>query len=147
MLLAASLLGACGGDDDDDSGSSGGTGSDEKFVADICKAGATFAKAMDGLQKELASETDLGKVAEKASKPFENFSKDFAKANPPKDLKAWHDDTSDALKTAAKGLKDGNFDALGEDLITEPPGDAADRLAKVAEGNKDCQEADIAFGS
>ena len=147
MILAASLFGACGGGDDDGGSSSGGTGSDAKFVADICKAGAKFAKAMDGLEKELGNETDFSKIAEKAAKPFEDFQKDFAKANPPKDLVEWHDSTSDALKAAVKGLKDGNFDALGSDLITEPPAEAADRLSKAADGNKDCADADIAFGN
>ncbi|MGE0598505.1 MAG: hypothetical protein AB7J35_01595 [Dehalococcoidia bacterium] len=146
MILGATLFGACGGDDDD-GGSGGGTGSDEKFVADICKAGAKFSEAMDKLQKDLSSETDFTKIAEKAAQPFEDFANDFSKANPPSDLKEWHDSTSDALKTAVKGLKDGDFSALDENLISEPPGDAANRLAKVAEDNKDCQEADLNFDS
>lgn len=145
MILGASLFGACGGDDDGGSSSGGGTGSDEQFVAAICKAGAKFSKAMDSLEKDLSKETDLSKIADKASKPFDDFANEFAKAKPPKDLVEWHDDTSKALKAAAKGLKDGNMDALGEDLVNEPPAEAADRLAKVAEGNKDCAEANLNF--
>ncbi|MBK8558944.1 hypothetical protein [Candidatus Amarobacter glycogenicus] len=57
-VLGASVFAACGGDDDDDGGS-GGTGTDEKYVASICKAGAEFATAMEKLSKDLASEKDL----------------------------------------------------------------------------------------
>ncbi|MBK6320553.1 MAG: hypothetical protein IPF51_17650 [Dehalococcoidia bacterium] len=49
-VLGASVFAACGGDDDDDGGS-GGTGTDEKYVASICKAGAEFATAMEKLSK------------------------------------------------------------------------------------------------
>ena len=125
---------------------SGGTGTDEKYVASICKAGAEFATAMEKLSKDLASEKDLEKAAEKAAEPFEDFAKAFAKANPPKDLKEWHDDASDALDKAVKGLKDGNFDALGDELMPDPPKDISDRLTKVADKNKDCQDADFSFG-
>lgn len=144
-ILGASLFASCGGDDDSSGGGGGGTGSDEAFVADICKAGAKFSKAMESLQKDLAKETDVDKLAEKASKPFQTFADEFSKAKPPSDLKEWHESTSTSLKAAAKGLKDGDFDALDGDIMTSPPGDAADRLAKVADGNKDCQEADLAF--
>ena len=144
-VLGASVFAACGGDDDDDGGS-GGTGTDEKYVASICKAGAEFATAMEKLSKDLASEKDLEKAAEKAAEPFEDFAKAFAKANPPKDLKEWHDDASDALDKAVKGLKDGNFDALGDELMPDPPKDISDRLTKVADKNKDCQDADFNFG-
>ena len=142
--LGASLFSACG--DDDDGGS--GTGSDEDYVAAICKAGSQFAKAMDDLTKELADEEDLEKAAEKAAEPFEDFANAFAKAKPPSDLKDWHEDTSDALKKAVAGLKDGNFDALGDDLMPDPPSDEiSDRLTKIADKNKDCQDADFSFGS
>jgi len=143
-ILGASLFGACGGDDD---GSGGGTGSDEDFVADICKAGAKFAKAMDNLEKDLKNETDFTKIAEKAAGPFEDFAKDFAKANPPADLKEWHQDASDGLTAAVKGLKDGDFAALGGELIPTPPEGAAERISKAAEGNKDCEDADLEFDS
>lgn len=149
-ILGASLFGACGGDDDDsgDSGNNGGSsgsGSDEDFVSAICKAGVKFSKAMDSLEKDLKNETDFSKIAEKASEPFEDFANDFAKAKPPSDLKDWHKTTSDGLKAAAKGLKDGDFEALSDSLDLKPPADAAERISKAAEGNKDCEEAELNF--
>jgi hypothetical protein len=146
-ILGASLFGACGGDDDDsgDSGGSSGSGSDEDFVSAICKAGLKFSKAMDSLEKDLKNETDFSKIAEKASEPFNDFANDFAKAKPPSDLKEWHKTTSDGLKAAAKGLEDGDFEALTDSLDLTPPEDAAERISKAAEGNKDCDEAEFSF--
>lgn len=150
IALGATMFAACGGDDDDDGGStSGATGSDEKFVADICKAGVTFSKDLEKVMKDAASLSDEKKAAQALADPFEDFANAFSKAKPPKDLSEWHKDASSKLKEAVKALKDGDLES---DIFTQdspfpdPPKEASERLTKVAEGNKDCQEADFTFG-
>ncbi len=153
MVAVASLaLAACGGDDDDDDSggsTSGATGSDEKFVADICKAGAQFSKDLEKATADLASVTDPKKAAEKLADPFEDFANAFQKAKPPKDLKDWHSDASDKLDDAVAALKKGDLEAdifTQDEPFPDPPKDAADRLSKIADNNKDCQDADFSFG-
>lgn len=152
LALGAMAFAACGGDDDDSSSggstSSGGNGTDEKFVADICKAGANFS---DAVQKLLSDPTKLaseGDAAKALAGPMDDFANAFAKANPPKDLKSWHDDASKAMKDAAKELKAGKTDGTffsGDSPIGDPPKEAQDRLTKIADNNKDCQKADLDF--
>jgi hypothetical protein len=148
LSIIALAFAACGGDDDGgSSGTSGATGSDEKFVADICKAGKTFS---DEITKLSSSITDPSKAADAFAKPFETFAKAFAKAAPPKDLKSWHDDASKSLNDIVKKLKGGDleeaFSAFDGDPFPDPPKSASDRLTKVAEKNKDCKDADFTFG-
>lgn len=155
LALGAMAFTACGGDDDDDSGSSsssssGGTGSDEKFVADICKAGSQFSKDLEKATTSLGNTSDPKKAAQALAKPFEDFANAFDKAKPPKDLKDWHDTASDKLKTAVAALKKGDLEAdifTQDEPFPDPPKDAADRLSKIADNNKDCQDADFSFGS
>ncbi len=137
-VLAASLLGACGG-----SSEGGGTGSDEKFVADVCKAGAKFQDDLTGLIAKLAtiqSETD---AAKEVARPFEEFAVSFKKAKPPADLKEWHTEAGKSLDRAVAALKKGDTSAFDGDPFPEPPSGAADRLNKVAEKNADCQKAQL----
>ena len=83
LALGAMAFAACGGDDDDSSSggstSSGGNGTDEKFVADICKAGANFS---DAVQKLLSDPTKLaseGDAAKALAGPMDDFANAFAK--------------------------------------------------------------------
>ena len=153
-LAAVLLLGACGGDDDDNkssgSGSSvssaGGTGSDEKYVADICGA---FKTMSDALTKITADPKKLGNEKDAItafSKPFDQLAKDFAKANPPKDLKDWHKEATKSLNGAADAIKKGDLSALqGLGNLPDPPKGADERLSKIAEKNKNCKESGIDF--
>lgn len=146
VALGALFLAACGGDDD--GGSGGGTGSDEKFVGDICKAGLNFSKALEDVFKDPAALADEDKAIEKLADAFEDFANAFAKANPPADLKAWHSDASKQLKEGVKQIKDGDLEGgifAGDSPFPEPPAEAGERLSKVAESNEDCIEADFAF--
>jgi len=146
VALGAVLLAGCGGGGD--GGSGGGTGSDEKFVSDICKAGLNFSKSLEDIFKDPAALADEKKAIEKLSGSFEDFANDFAKAKPPADLKAWHSDASKQLKEGVKQIKEGDLEGgifAGDSPFPEPPGDAGDRLSKLAETNDDCIEADFAF--
>lgn len=145
VALGAMLLAGCGGGD---GGSGGGTGSDEKFVADICKAGLNFTKALEDVFKDPAALADEEKALEKLADAFEDFANAFAKANPPSDLKDWHSEASKQLKDGVQQIKDGDVESgifAGDSPFPEPPAEAGDRLTKVAESNEDCIEADFAF--
>ena len=121
-LAAVVLLGACGGGDDDDaaadskgdskSSSSGATGSDDKFVADICKGFATFAASAAKISADPGKLKDEKSAIEAFSKPFEQLAKDFSNARPPKDMKDWHKQASDSLNKAAAAIKNGSGDGL-----------------------------------
>jgi hypothetical protein len=147
ILLAA----ACGGGDDDGgSGGSRGAGNDERYVADICKAGKAFQEDFFAALAGVGSSQDPNKVVEALAKPLEEFAKAFDRANPPSDLKTWHEQTAKQLKDVVKQFKDSdNLDDLGEafdeDLISSPPAGAAERLQRIAESNKDCQDAGFNF--
>ena len=149
LAFVSLAVAACGGGDDDggSSGGGGGTGSDAKFVADICKAGKTFS---DDLTKLLSgSTTDPSKAIEQIAKPFEAFAKAFDKANPPSDLKQWHNDATKSLNEVVKKMKGGDqeeiLSALDGDPFPEPPKSASDRMQKVAEKNQDCKDANFTF--
>ncbi len=140
VLMAAALFAACGGGD----GDGGGTGSDEKFVADICKAGATFQEDLTKVFGELASADSEEEAVKLIAEPFETFAKAFKAAKPPADLKDWHSEASKSLDDAVKALKAGNTDAAifeQDSPFPEPPASAQERLQKIADGNPDCQEA------
>ena len=142
LALGAMFFASCGGDDDDGGGGGGGTGSDEKFVADFCKAAAKFSEDLDKLDPSKI--TDVDKIGETLAEPFEDFSDSFAKLKPPSDLKEWHEDASKALKDTVKALKDGDFEnTLDDNPFPEFPEKAAERLSKVAEKNDDCKDAEI----
>ncbi|MCC7364500.1 MAG: hypothetical protein IT303_09005 [Dehalococcoidia bacterium] len=139
--LAASVFVACGGDDD--GGSGGGTGSDEEYVADICKGMNDFMEdfgaAFEDLDLESTNEDDM---IDAFVKPFESLANAFEDAKPPSDLKDWHSDAVDALNDMVKAMKDGDAGALENDAlgdIPDMPEDVAERLGKIAEDNEDCQ--------
>ena len=143
-IVAATLLfGACGGDDD-----GGGGGSDEEFVADICKAGVEFANSIAAIDVDL---NDVKATAKAMAGPFEDFAKAIEDTNAPSDLKDWQGDMVDALDNIVDKLKSGDEqdiqDALSGDPFPEPPASAGDRFEAIAADNKDCQDADFAFGS
>ncbi|WP_322796396.1 hypothetical protein [Tepidiforma sp.] len=142
---ALALLGgaACGG------GGGGGTGSDEEFVADVCKAGAQFQKDLEAAFTKMASADSQEDAVKAVAEPFEKFANAFKDANPPSDLKEWHKEASNSLDDAVAALKKGNMDAeifSSDTPFPDPPAGAAERLQKIAENNKDCQDADLFFG-
>lgn len=141
-LLGALLLGACGG-----GGSGGtGTGSDEKFVADICKAGAQFQDDLTKLFANLANIQSEEEAAKKIAEPLETFAKSFKAAKPPADLKQWHSDSSKSLDEAVAALKKGNTNAAifqQDSPFPEPPKGAEERLSKIAANNADCQKSEL----
>ncbi len=150
LLIAA----ACGDDDSTSSNgggstsAGGGTGTDEKFVGDICKAAKTFSADLEKVTKDPNVLKDPKKAVDAVAGPFTTFSDAFTKANPPKDLKSWHDDASKKFKDYIDTLKKSNDISTafsGGNPIPPPPKDAADRLQKVAASNQDCKDSNFDF--
>ncbi len=151
-LAFGAAAAACGGDDDGGSTSSG-SGTDEAYVAAICTAGAKFVEDITSAQADAlksiedASEADAEKIAAKAmAEPAQNFAKNIKNAKAPSDVKSYHNQMVSTLEKAAKGLKDGDINALDSLNIDDAPKDVGDRLDKLASANKDCIAADFAFG-
>jgi hypothetical protein len=139
------------GDDDDDDGAIGGSGggSDEEFVADICGAMLTFSKDVQKLLSDPKTLEDEDEAVKALAKPFETLANAFEDADPPSDLRDWHRTASSELNKAAESFKDGDASALEEfedAPIPEAPAAAQDRLQKIADSNKDCQDADFSLG-
>jgi hypothetical protein len=154
-VVSIALFAACGGGDDDSpAGGPGGgdakvSGSDEQYVATLCKASLNFSKSFEDIFKD---PKNAAKNEEDAMKlfvePYEKLVKDMEKANPPKDLKSYHNDMVDSLKKALDGMKKGDIEAImavGDTGVPEPPQDVADRLQRAAADNEDCKEADFSF--
>ena len=160
-LTAALAIAACGDDDDvADGGSVGdggpgvssGTGSDEDYVSSLCKSFGGLVKDFEKLSADPkfieAVVSNPEKMGEKLAEPYEKLANSFAKAKPPKDLQDWHRTTAKSLSDTAKTLKDGGSleDIPDSDsAFPDMPAGPEERLSKVAEKNKDCQEAELDF--
>ena len=147
-VLAAALFVACGGDSGgSSSGSSGSTGSDETYVAQICGAQLKFTKALEDATKDMTP-ADLSSpdaMVKLFTGPFNDYLSALGRANPPKDVKPFHDEMVKTFKAAQEQMKT-NPNALNDLNPPAPPQNVTDRLDKVAAANKDCQAADFAFG-
>jgi len=133
FAIAALALAACGG--------GGGGGSDEGYVKALCKATNNFSEKLG----EAFTAADEDEATKKFVDAFNAFVDDMDSANPPGDVKEAHDAMVKALKDAQDAVDEGGLNAL--DSIdfpsVEPDQDVQDRLAKAAEGVKECDGADL----
>lgn len=151
-MLAAGLVfaAACGGDDDSSGGpaaSSGGTGSDEAYVASICKAQLKFSTSFKKVMSDPSKFNDPEEVAKIFSAPMDQLVKDMKAAKPPKDAKEYHDQVVKSISDVSAQLKKSK-DITSLDLSDdkgEPPAEIAGRLQKIADNNEDCKKADFSF--
>ncbi len=147
-LMCGILLAACGGDDASgiNAPGGGGTGSDESYVASLCKAQLKFTDALQNLSKDASKIKNAEDATKLLTGPFEQFAKDVKDANPPKDMKESHDKMTKALDQTIGQIKDGkSLDSLAMLDIEDPPQDVLDRLQKAVDKNEDCQKADFSF--
>ncbi len=158
MVAGAALailagLAACGDDDSGGGGStvapttvassggggSAGTGSDESYLKDLCTAARALA---DANKKESAAAKSFNELAGRMVGPYETYAKAFAAANPPSDLKQWHDTAVSKINAAVAVLsKDKNskaLDGVAEAPYSEFPASAKGRLAALAPKMKEC---------
>ena len=95
--------------------------------------------------------TDTEATAKAMAGPFEDFANAIDDAKAPSDLKEWKGEMVDSLNNIVDKLKSGDEQEIGDALsgnpFPEPPADASDRFSTIAADNKDCQDANFAFGS
>lgn len=133
-ILLGSAFAACGGDS--------GTGTDARYVADICTAQATFRAGLDALDP-----TKLTTAADQAKAlvaPVTLYLKDVKASQPPKDAKPYHDKIVQFLSDGLEKLKQGDASALGNEPDPAPQ-DIRDRFQKIADGNEDCKKTNFTF--
>ncbi len=143
-LAGVALTAGCSSSD----GGKPGTGSDEAYVAGLCKAANKASTALDAANPSATPDdlgSALGAVFASLAPAMEQFAADFAKLNPPSDIADWHANTSKQLTAGAKALKDGNFDDPALDAITgnptaDMPTAARDRLKAIADASPDCKD-------
>ena len=152
LLGLALMFAACGGDDDGSSGGSGGStsagaGSDEKYVAAVCKAFKNFGDATQKAVKNAGNIKNEDDIVKALTGPIDDLVGAMSKASPPKDAKAAHDETVKVFKAALADLKKNGAKSTAFTDIETPKMEQAvsDRLDKVAAKNKDCKDADISF--
>jgi hypothetical protein len=147
-LAGALTFAACGSDDGGDSSGgssvSAGSGSDEDYVAGLCKAMVNFQEAVDNVdEKDVKNEAD---AIAAITGPMDDLVKDMEKVKAPSDLKDYHRKSVAAFKTAAEKLKkDKDISALGDAQIPDAPAGASERLDKLARENEDCKSAGVVF--
>ena len=80
------------------------------------------------------------------TKQFIQYLNDLKGANPPTDVKDYHDQTVKALSESLEKLKkDKNPSALSSGDRPQPSQAKKDRLSKVADSNEDCKKAGFSF--
>lgn len=136
------LFAACGGDDS--GGSSSGTGTDDTYVAQICSATIKFS---DAIKKVNPADVQSADAAAKAiTAPLNDYVTSISQANPPKDIKPYHDQIVKAFQDAQAKLKT-DPNALQGFTPPKAPQAIEDRLTKAATSNKDCVAAGFTFGN
>ncbi len=139
LLSIAVLAWSCGGDGNN-SGSDGG-GNDESYAAAICKAELNFRNELE----KLSDESDDTEIAKTLVSALDNLTAAFERARPPSDGKPFHDQIVQFFKDARKQINEKGPDALADVEPPTPPADVSARLEKIAQTNKDCQEANFSF--
>lgn len=164
-LLAVSslvlVLAACGGGGSSNNSSSktttpssssggntnAGTGSDQQYVAAVCKAMMKFQDSVSKVTADPSKLTNASDISKAFSGPFDQLISDMKGAKPPKDIKSYHDQVVAQLSKANDSLKNGgdinSLSSLGD--LPSPPQAVQDRLQKVADSDPDCQTAGINF--
>lgn len=135
-------------DDKKDSPLSGGTGSDEKYVADICKLSREWWDDMSAAFTKFDPEKPE-EFAKALTDPLNQYANELGKVKPPKDLKEWHEGLVAMFKEMIKGVESGEGDIFSDSDAAYPdmPADAMERLTKIAEKNDDCKALEEEGGS
>lgn len=135
------------GGDDDGGGGGGpsGSGSDEEYVQSLCDSFEHFSEAMEDLLTGVDQDSSVEELTAAFVEPFEHFVDDLKDARPPSDVKPYHDDLIEQMQSVVDRIEDGDFDALDDNPISEPPANVQARLQAVAEANSTCTEAGFDF--
>lgn len=162
LLLAILAFAACGGDGLAPPPTAGPTPTrapvsqqDRSYALGVCQAFTKYLNAFNSeQQKDPALFADQAKLLRIAGPILETFSRDLARAKPPKDMENFHDYLVERLKTMAKRAKDGSVVST-EELAgfakdaPLPPATVRDRLSEAAAAQPQCASSggmDALFG-
>lgn len=148
MAALALVFAACGGDDDGgSSGNGSGSGTDQAYVAAICKAQLGFFQDLDKAINESTGDETEAQVVEILTPALDRWVAGIRNARPPADIRDYHNEVVRVASDAVNRIKETkSVDALDTlDSIPEAPAAVRDRLNAIARDNKDCQEVDFSF--
>jgi hypothetical protein len=136
------VFAACGG-----GGGSSGTGSDEQYVASLCKSMLKFQDSLTAVTKDPSKLSNPSDMSKAFAGPMDQLVKDLKAANPPKDVKSYHDELVAQFSKATDSLKNGgDLSSLSNMAnLPNPPQAVQDRLQKVADNNADCKKGSFNF--
>lgn len=177
-LAFATMLTGCGGDDDAASDSGGDaastakngddkkdddkkddgktsdagpvSGTDKEYVKDVCVGFNTYMDSVfKVIQGDPSATSDQAVLVKKLGPLLEAFAKDVSKANPPKDVKKYHDQLVKQVKDSSEKLKSGKVTSLAElsEGVTPPKGldpSIVARLSSAEKQVKECSEGQLA---
>lgn len=130
--IASAIFPSCGGD----------SGNDEEFVTDLCVAATDLRTGLEKAVKDAASSTEPNKAVEIIAVPIDVFVKSFSEADPPGDLKDWHDAASNELKRKAQELHDSkslsSLKGFEDSPVPDPPTAQKQRLRDAAADIREC---------
>ncbi|MCC7364499.1 MAG: hypothetical protein IT303_09000 [Dehalococcoidia bacterium] len=132
-------------EDEESTSSSNATSADKKYVSQICSALIQFEEELFEAVMEVDAE-DEAAAAKALAEPMDKLVQAWEDADPPKDLKKYHEQAVDQAKDAVAKLKKGDMNAFEEmgDLPAADK-DIEDRLNAAASEDEDCIAAGMIF--
>lgn len=122
------------------------SGTDKEYASQLCGSLNTY---LDAFIKETTKNPDLlsneARLLKVAAPILANLGTDLARANPPADVKQYHDELVTKVKDVAQQANDGTITTLAEisDItsgVAEPPAEVQARLQAAAADVKECQQ-------
>jgi hypothetical protein len=114
------------------------------YVSDVCQAGAAFKDGLADVADDVRN--DPSNAFDEVKGPFEKLRSDLDSADPPADLRSWHQQILAKLDTTTDALEKQDLSALAqvfESPFPPPPSGAEDRLREAARDNPDCSDAGL----
>jgi len=144
MLIAPALAGllvfggACGGG----SGGPSGPEADERYLTELCTGFGQFTEGFLEAVSDLSNESSDREIQDALEKPIDDLVKAMERAEPPRDVRDYHEDSLDQIKDLQEQVRAGNLEALtrqDEGVVPEPPEEVQARLSAVAANISECQ--------
>lgn len=125
----------------------GGSGSDESFVRALCEAQTELSDGVDEAVAAAGSQTDPQKTIDLLIPPLEDYVEAFKDADPPDDLKDWHEASGEQIEGAVEKFKEertlASLEGFEDSPVPDPPAAAKARLRAAAVEVEEC--AGVAF--
>lgn len=131
---------ACG--DDDDGGGPAGPEADEQYVRQLCIGFEEFTQSFLDAISNLDADSSDEEVQEALEEPIAALVRTMEEADPPGDVRDYHEDSLEQIRRMQEQIREGNLDALTEQedgVVPEPPADVQERLTEAATRVEECQ--------